>query len=101
MQGVSAVTNGSIDAFASDGVLLSGEIDRQNLARGNYQLIPDKPLTCDFYGLILPIGDRQWNNTVNAFLRTQRERTLFEEWFEDYLPQALSDADYCLNKRKS
>ncbi len=101
MQGVSAVTNGSIDAFASDGVLLSGEIDRQNLARGNYQIIPKEPLTCDFYGLILPVGDRQWNNTVNAFLRTQRERTLFREWFGDYLPQALSDADYCLNKRKN
>ena len=58
MQGVSAVVNGNIDAFASDGVLLSGELARQSLAPENYQLIPEEPLTCDFYGLILPVGDR-------------------------------------------
>ena len=101
MKGVTAVTDGSIDAFVSDGILLLGEIDRQNLPSENYQLIPDKPLTCDFYGLILPKGDRRWRDTVNGFLRSQRERTLFEKWLGSYFPQALSDADYCLNQRKN
>ncbi|WP_238568953.1 alpha/beta hydrolase [Xenococcus sp. PCC 7305] len=99
-KGVTAVTNGNIDAFVSDTILLSGEIDQQNLLRENYQLIPDNPLTCDFYGLILPQNDPQWRNAVNSFLRTKQQRNVFEKWFGDYLPQALSDTDYCLNRRK-
>ncbi len=98
--GVKAIADGSIDAFVSDGVLLSGEIDRQNLVRDNYQLIPEQPLTCDFYGLILPQGDSQWRDTVNTFLRTVQQRQKRVEWFGDYFPQALSDADYCLNRRR-
>ena len=101
IEGVSAVTNGTIDAFVSDTVLLSGEIDRQNLALENYQLIPEEPLTCDFYGLILPQGDRKWQDLVNTFVVSQREIDLRNRWLGDYLPQALSDADYCLNKRKN
>ena len=100
-KGVTAVTNGSIDAFVSDSVLLSGEIDRQNLAQENYQLVPEEPLTCDFYGLILPTGEREWRKTVNAFLLSQQERKLVNKWLRDYLPQALSDVDYCLNRRQN
>ena len=101
MEGVTAVTNGSIDAFVSDGVLLFGEIDRRNLARENYQLIPEKPLTCDFYGLILPKGDSQWQQTVNAFIRTQQIEKLQYEWLGEYFPKAVADLDYCLNKKIS
>lgn len=100
-EGIKAVFEGNIDTFVSEGVLLSGEIDRQNLAKGNYQLIPEKPLTCDFYGLILPRGDRQWSSLVNAFIRSEQERDLQNKWLKDYLPQALSDGDYCLNRRKN
>ncbi len=99
-QGVTAVTNGSIDAFVSDGVLLSGEIDRQNLAPENYQLIPEEPLTCDFYGLILPKGEPQWRNLVNAFLRSEQQRKQGIKWLGDYYPKTLSDVDYCLNRKK-
>ena len=98
MKGVTAVAKGSIDTFVSDGILLSGEIDRQNLARENYQLIPEEPLTCDFYGLILPKGDSQWRDLVNTFLRTVQQRQKRMEWLEDYFPQTLSDVDYCLNR---
>ena len=98
MEGVAAIANGSIDTFVSDEVLLSGEIERQNLARENYQLIPEQPLTCDFYGLILPKGEDQWLDLVNVFLRSPQYRKLQNEWLGDYIPQALSDADYCLNR---
>ncbi len=98
MEGVTAITNGSIDTFVSDGVLLLGEIARQNLALDNYQLIPEEPLTCDFYGLILPRGDRQWRNLVNAFLRDESERELWDKWLEEHAPKAVSDLDYCLNR---
>ena len=100
MQGVTAVSNGRLDAFVSDTVLLSGEINRQQLAPENYQLIPEKPLTCDFYGLILPEGDREWQDLVNSFVISKRETDLRNKWLGDYLPQALSDADYCFNSRK-
>ena len=99
LEAIKAVVNGNIDAFVSDGILLSGEIDRQNLARENYQLIPEKPLTCDFYGLLLPRGERQWHNLVNAFIHSAQERKLRNKWLGDYLPQAASDLDYCVNKR--
>ena len=98
IEGVKAITNGSIDAFVSDGVLLSGEIERQNLAREDYQLIPKQPLTCDFYGLILPEGDPQWRHLVNTFLRSEQQRRKRIEWLRDYFPQTLFDADYCLNR---
>ncbi|MGK7949937.1 MAG: alpha/beta hydrolase [Xenococcaceae cyanobacterium] len=100
VEAVTAVTNASIDAFVSDTALLSGAMNQQNLAVENYQLIPEYPLTCDFYGLILPKDDLQWRNTVNAFLRTERQRTVLDKWLVDYLPQALSDADYCLNRKR-
>ncbi len=98
MEGVKAITNGSIDTFVSDGVLLLGEIQRQNLALDNYQLVPEEPLTCDFYGLILPRGDRQWRNLVNAFLRDEQEVELRNKWLEEHVPKAVSDLDYCLNR---
>ena len=100
-QGVAAVDNGNLDTFVSDTVLLTGELDRQNLARENFQIIPEEPLTCDFYGLILPIGDRQWSNLVNGFLRNQEQQNVLDKWLGGYLPQGLSDAEYCLNKRKN
>ncbi|MDJ0634939.1 MAG: transporter substrate-binding domain-containing protein [Xenococcaceae cyanobacterium MO_188.B29] len=101
IEGLKAISDGSIDAFVSDGVLLSGEIERQNLAQNNYQLIPENPLTCDFYGLILPKGDRQWNNLVNAFIRSEREKEFQDKWLGDYSSLALADADYCLNRREN
>lgn len=97
-EAIGSVVNNNIDTLASEGVLLSGEIDRQNLMRDNYQLIPEKPLTCDFYGLILPKGDRKWRSLVNAFLRSEQEREFQNKWLGEYLTQSLSDADYCLNR---
>ena len=98
--GVTAIVDGRIDAFVSDGVLLSGEIERQNLVRENYQLIPETPLTCDFYGLILPEGDPKWRNLVNTFLRDEQHRKQRIKWLGDHYPQAVDDADYCLNRRR-
>ena len=101
MEGVKAVTNGSIDAFVSDSILLSGEIERQDLEPGNYQLRPEEPLTCDFYGLILPEGDPQWLNTVNVFIQGQEQAKQRQKWLAKYFPQAVSDLDYCLNRPKN
>ena len=100
IEGIKAITNGEINAFVSDGVLLLGELARQNLASEDYQLLPEQPLTCDLYGLILPQGQSEWNSLVNKFIDQDQTREVGDEWLKDYLEQALSDADYCLNQRK-
>jgi predicted dienelactone hydrolase/ABC-type amino acid transport substrate-binding protein len=99
-EGIKAVTHDSIDTFVSDDLLLRGEIEQQNLPPNNYQLVPKEPLTCDFYGLILPEGDRQWHNTVNAFIARQAQQ-LQNKWLGEYFPQAVSDLDYCFHKQKN
>ncbi|AFZ36309.1 protein of unknown function DUF1400 [Stanieria cyanosphaera PCC 7437] len=99
-EGVKAATNGTIDAFFSDDILLRGELKQQNLVLENYQLVPKEPLTCNFYGLILPQEDLQWHNTVNIFIHEQAKQ-LQKKWLGQYFPQAVADLDYCLNKRKN
>ena len=98
-QGIQALQNQDIDAFVSDGVLLTGELDRQSLDRDNYQTIPKQPLTCDYYGLILPESDLQWRNTVNNFIHNRTSKKVFDRWLGDYYDQAITDLDYCQNRR--
>ena len=94
-----AVNDGEIDAMVSDRVVLR-EIDRQGLNRKNYQTIPEQPLTCDYYGLILPQGDPQWRNTVNTFIRDRAAKQVFDRWLGNYYSQVVSDLDYCQNRRQ-
>ncbi|MGD1922054.1 MAG: hypothetical protein ACFCAD_26060 [Pleurocapsa sp.] len=99
-QGIQAVTDGEIEAMVSDRVLLMGEIDRQGLGRENYQTIPEQPLTCDYYGLILPQGDLQWRNTVSTFIRDRTSKQIFDRWLGKYYDRAVADLDYCQNRRE-
>lgn len=63
------VLDRQINAFASDGLLLIGEVLRQSdLNREDYALIPQEPLTCEFYGMIAPEGDIAWLNTINSLI---------------------------------
>ena len=94
---VQALAAGDIQAFASDGVLLLGELAKLELAREDYALVPENPLTCDGYGLLLPEGDRQWQTMVNQFLRSQDNLTLQRVWLTDGLPSAVATLDYCLS----
>ena len=97
-EAVQALAKGEIDTFASDGILLVGELIRQNLALKNYTLVPERPLTCDFYGLILPENDPQWKKTVNSFLRDKQAEQSWQGALLDSFPSILSDIDYCLNR---
>ncbi|MDJ0596841.1 MAG: transporter substrate-binding domain-containing protein [Pleurocapsa sp. MO_226.B13] len=99
-KGIQAVNTGKIDAMVSDRVLLTGEIDRQGLNKHNYQTIPEQPLTCDYYGLILPTGDPQWRNTVNTFIRDRAAKQVFDNWLGEYYQNAIADLDYCQNQRE-
>ena len=98
-KGIQAIDRGEIDAFVSDDVLLAGELDRRQLNEEDYQAIPKNPLTCEYYGLILPEGDPQWRTTVNAFIRDRHSRKAFDKWLVSYYSQSIADLDYCQNKR--
>ena len=99
-RGVQAVINGDIDALVNDGVLLTGAMDLRGMKKANYQTIPENPLTCDYYGLILPIGDSQWRNTVNNFIHNRASKPAFNRWLGKYYDQAVADLDYCQNRRE-
>lgn len=90
-QGVQAVVSAQIDAFVGDSVLSEAELDRQNLPRTQFSLVPEVPLTCEYYGLILPDNDPQWRATVNQFL-------LESEEVRATLDQDVRELDYCLNR---
>ncbi|MGL5080895.1 MAG: alpha/beta hydrolase [Microcoleaceae cyanobacterium] len=96
--GVDAVVNNEIDTFANDGVLTIGELFRQKLPIENYTLVPEDPLTCDFYGLILPAGDPGWRRMVDAFINSDEAEYVWTRWFSYAFPYALVSLEYCLDR---
>jgi ABC-type amino acid transport substrate-binding protein len=97
-EAVQAVVNRQIDAFVGDGILTYGELVRQNLPLTEFALLPDIPLTCEFYGLALPNDDPDWKTTVDQFLLSESAQETYVTWFADALPSLLNDADFCLNR---
>ncbi len=59
--------SGTIDAFASDGILLVGEAFRQGLKENQYALKQNRPLICIYDDMILPTNDSEWQKTVNEY----------------------------------
>jgi polar amino acid transport system substrate-binding protein len=97
--GVKDAASGRIDAFASDGMLLVGEAMRQGLTQSQYSLIPEQPLTCISYGIILPASDTEWRKTVNNFIRNQSSTNLLEKVFgrnSPFFPMSVADQDKCI-----
>jgi len=92
-----ALNQGTVTTFASDSVLLLGELLRLNLPPERYTLVPGEPLTCDGYGLVLPGGDRTWQQSVDSFLRSQENSDLQRVWFTDVLPDAIASLNHCLS----
>ncbi|BAU66484.1 extracellular solute-binding protein family 3 [Stanieria sp. NIES-3757] len=84
-RGVQALAQGKIDAMVSDGILLRAEAQQQNLSLANYPLIPEQPLTCDFYGMLLPRGDRAWQDFVNSVIASPESKALLNQWFGDII----------------
>lgn len=78
-QAVRDAMSGTIDAFASDGVLLVGEAQRQGLSYSQYSLLPDQPLTCIGYGMILPSHDEEWRQRVNRFIAEGDSRNIITD----------------------
>jgi ABC-type amino acid transport substrate-binding protein len=93
-----ALTSSKIDAVANDGILLISQFERQKLSLQEYTLIPDRPLTCDAYGMILPTDDQQWRTTVNQFIDGQPAKKVWDSWFKTLYPYVLLNIDYCADR---
>ncbi|NES93199.1 transporter substrate-binding domain-containing protein, partial [Okeania sp. SIO2B9] len=99
-QAVKSLAKGEIQAFVNDGILSIGEVVRQNLDINNYKLVPEKPLTCDFYGMIIPNNDPEWQNKLNSFIDGDKSQPIDEKWFKKLFPYQLENLDYCVNHKK-
>lgn len=93
-----ALNSNQIDALANDGILLISQLERQKLSLNEYTLIPELPLTCDAYGMILPADDQQWQTTVNQFIDSQRAKRVWDQWFNTLYPYVLLNIDYCADR---
>ena len=94
-RGVQALGQGKIDAFVSDGVLLLGEITIQNLPLEKYKFSPRVPLTCDYYGMIIPKNDVQWRDLVNSVIGSQEVEKVFTQWFGIFLSNLKETIEFC------
>jgi polar amino acid transport system substrate-binding protein len=96
LRGVQALQQGKINAFASDGILLVGEAALQGLVLGQtYRIVPQNPIDCESYGMILPNNDPQWQELVNQSILKAREVRLFREWLGVVLPEIQEVLSYC------
>lgn len=81
LRGAQGVLQGRFDTFISDGILLLGEAELSDVRTTNYALIPEVPLSCDRYGMILP-DDSQWKSIVNSTIYSEQGREIWKSWFE-------------------
>jgi polar amino acid transport system substrate-binding protein len=103
-RGVQALKQGSqdaqsrqdyIDGFVSDGILLSSELALQGLSSEDYLLIPEQPLTCERYGMIIPQNDPQWQNLVNSVIDSPEAKEIWKKWFKKVFSYSKVDRDLC------
>jgi predicted dienelactone hydrolase len=95
---IMAVNQGDIDAFLGDDVLTIAEVLQKNRPVDNLTLVPELPLTCEFYGLALPNDDSEWVNTVNGFLETKAGEQDWQAELGQFTSYALDTLSYCLNR---
>ena len=98
-QAVQALVNKEIEALVSDSVLSIGEIQQQGLAADDYTLLPKRPLTCDYYGMLLPNNDNQWRDLVNEFIKSKRGDQIYSQWLEKFTGDVLLAVDSCNRQR--
>ncbi|MGL5833333.1 MAG: amino acid ABC transporter substrate-binding protein [Waterburya sp.] len=94
VRGVQAVSQGKLDAMISDGILLRAEVQQQGLSLSEYPLIPEIPLTCDRYGMIIHSNDPQWQEFINSVINSPEAISLADQWFGN-LSSATQIAEEC------
>lgn len=65
--GVAAVASGKIAAFASDGVLLKGNLKANDRAE-HFRIIPTAPIQSEAYACMIPPNQSGWRKLVDASL---------------------------------
>lgn len=94
IRGIEAVKQKKLDAMISDGILLRAEAQQLGFSSVEYPLVPDQPLTCDRYGMIIPGNDPQWQDFVNSVIDGSEGKALSQEWFgqlanfQEFLPNS-------------
>jgi len=97
LRGIQSVNQGRIDAFANDGILLLGEATLTGIPIGDdsdLTIVPEIPLTCERYGLILP-QDENWVNLVNSVLNSDAFRRVRRDWFISLAEESLLPLQQC------
>ena len=95
IRGIQAVEQGKIDAMVSDGILLRAEAQQQGLSESEYPLIPDTPLTCDRYGMIVRGNDPQWQDFINSVINSPEAAALSNTWFDRLFIYTQAAQDFC------
>jgi ABC-type amino acid transport substrate-binding protein len=96
--GISALENGQVDAFASDKLLLTGARYRQS---GAFVMLPED-LSFEPYAIVLPRGDWAFRLAVNTALadvfRSGRIMQVYDKWFMAFglRPSLLLGAAFAL-----
>jgi glutamate/aspartate transport system substrate-binding protein len=97
-EGVAALEAGTVDAFASDKLLLAGAKFKDDDA---FAILPDD-LSIEQYAIVVPRGDWALRLAVNTGLaqifRGGRTKALFERWFFGARPGLLLEAVYTLGQ---
>ena len=94
-RGIQAVAQGKIDAMISDGILLRAEAQQQELSSADYPLVPDLPLTCDRYGMIITSEDPQWQDFINSAIDGPEVKALSKAWFGSLFNFLQQAQDVC------
>jgi polar amino acid transport system substrate-binding protein len=79
----------------SDGILLRAEAQQQGLSAAEYPLVPELPLTCDRYGMIIHSKDPQWQEFVNSVIDSPEAEALSNQWFGSLFSYAQLAQDVC------
>ena len=62
--------------------------------------VPENPLTCEEYGLILPENDPSWQNFVNSVIDLAGEKKIVKKWFSLLSNEFEKTQKFCQNKGK-
>ncbi len=80
-EGVQKLKTRQVQAIASDGILLVGELVRQGNEPKNFALAPRQPMTTELYGCMVPKNNAKWKEFVDNAIASQENRQVQESWF--------------------
>jgi polar amino acid transport system substrate-binding protein len=93
-RGIEAL-QGQLAAFATDSLLLIGELAIAGQSLDDYRLSPEVPLACSPYGLLLPTDDPAWIDLVNRVIVSDRGADLWGNWFANVDRYLQAAEEFC------